>query len=118
MCLDCGAWTTGGSHLLAEPCQPEGITEARARGLKRFLRGLHPGKATSLSQEQAAKREGVQFVIDKINVPQLGTKRVRRAQQLGSKAVAKSKQQRTQQQIDGSPNSQANAPPTPPNSPQ
>ena len=106
------------SRLLAEPCEPEGITEARARGLKGFLRGLHPGKATSLSQERAAKREGVQVVIDKINVPQLGTKRVSRAQQLLPKLWARASNREPSSRLMTLPVVRPMLLPTPPLSPQ
>ena len=89
MCLNCGAWTTGGSRLLAEPCDHVEVTEARARGLSRFLRGLHPGKATTLAKEWQARQDEVQLVMDRIHTPQLGTKRVSRAIEVATKLAKK-----------------------------
>ena len=114
MCLDCGAWTTGISRLLAQPCEPEEITEARARGLKRFLKGLHPCKATSIAQEQEAKLEAVKAVIEQLNTPQHGTKRVLRAQQYAAKVAAKVKQPRVQEPDDSTPGASPSCAPSQP----
>ena len=102
MCINCGAWTIGGSRLLAEPCDHEEVNEARARGLKRFLNGLHPCKSITLAKEWEIKQDKVQLVLDKIQNPQLGTKRVGRAIEVAAKIAKKQKGSASSQGQDSS----------------
>ena len=79
MCLACGAWTTGNAKLLALECNPHGLTKARASGIDRFKRGLHPCKPKSLAQEHDAWITKTKLVISKVGKKELHTKRVAQA---------------------------------------
>ena len=89
LCLHCGAWTTGSSRLLAEPCDLHGLTSARHNGKNRFLRGLHPCKPTTLAQDMVDRQGRLKLVLDKIDQPVLRVKRVVQAIDLASKPAKK-----------------------------
>ena len=82
MCLNCGAWTTGASRLLAMPCEPQCITVARSRGIHRFKKGMHPGKPRSLASAAYSMEQEVEVAIGIVEAPLPPTKRVSRAIEL------------------------------------